>query len=819
MERELSYKTIIDNLTIEEKVSLLSGRDIWSTKTVDRLGIQCIYLSDGPNGIRKQTGKADHLGLNASLPATCFPSASALANSWDEELEEEVGEALGREARSFNVNVLLGPGLNVKRNPLCGRNFEYFSEDPYLSGKMAAAYIRGVQKAGAAACPKHFAVNSQENWRMVNNSVVDERTLREIYLTGFEIVVKEGKPKCIMTSYNKINGVYANENKHLLQDILRDEWKFDGAVVTDWGGSNSHTAGVEAGSSLEMPGTAGDSDRELLKAVRENRISERVIDERVDEILSLVLNAEHGTEKFHVEEHHDIARRAAERSIVMLKNDDGILPLKPETAVGIVGEFAEHPRYQGAGSSRINPTKVDVPLEIIKEFPINVSGYAKGYSRNGNVAAELVEEACALAAKSEVVLVYMGIPESGESEGMDREHMRLPRGQAVLLEELARINRNIVVILSAGGMVEMPWDKYCKGLLHCGLGGQAQAGAVLRVITGKVNPSGKLSETCPYIYEDSPAAKYWHRDIYTSEYREGLYVGYRYYETAEKPVKYPFGYGLSYTKFEYSRLAVNKDGVSFTVTNTGGVDGFETAQLYVGNSGETVFSPSKELKGFKKVYLKAGEKARIKIAFDDKTFRYFDSVSGGWKTQQGIWKIMVGASVADIRLEGELNVDGNGAGICVNSEPEIAYDRTKFASYYSGNVTDVPDGEFEALLGNIPRGERRDKGGKLKSDDPICEMYRAKSIAARLVFKIIKICKDRGGKKDPPDLNILFIYNLPFRGIAKMMNGMVSMEMTDAVLTIVNGRFLRGMKALIIGAVKNRKRIKKYYEGGSYEEK
>lgn len=660
---------LLSKLTLEEKAALLSGKTVWETRDIPRLRIPSIFLSDGPHGIRKQAGTGDHLGLNESLKATCFPTAATIANSWDEELGEEIGRALGEEAVSQNIHVLLGPGLNIKRSPLCGRNFEYFSEDPYFAGKMAAAYVRGIQSQGIYACPKHFAVNSQELRRMAMNAVIDERTLREIYLTGFEIAVKEGGAKAIMSAYNQINGEYANENRQLLVDILRNEWGFDGIVITDWGGSNDHVKGVKCQSNLEMPAPGLDSAREILYAVEDGKLTIEELDLCVDELLDAVLTLSGEGQReskmsgqtagFDVTAHHELARRAAAESIVLLKNEDSFLPLKPKTKVALIGDFAIEPRYQGAGSSMVNPTRVDSMAELIQGYDLQLVGVKMGYSRTGEADAAMKKEALDLAGQAEVVLYCFGLDEISESEGMDRNHMRVPQNQIELLEELVKVNPHIAGIMSAGSSVEMPWHYCCKAILHGYLCGQAGAGAMLDVLTGKVNPSGRLNETYPVKYEDTPAFRYFPSTERNSEYREGLFVGYRYYDTSGARFQYPFGYGLSYTEFTYSDLDVDESGVSFTLENTGAMDRAEVAQLYIGMPNGKVFRPKKELKGFRKIFLKKGEKKRIRIAFDDKSFRFWNVKTGQWETEGGESQIMIGACVADIRLTGTLVVRGN----------------------------------------------------------------------------------------------------------------------------------------------------------------
>lgn len=588
-------KKQLQALTLEQKCALLSGAGTFTTRAYQKAGIPAITLSDGPNGVRKQAGAADHLGLNPSVPATCFPTAATVACSWDPALGEQIGQAMGEEAAAQEVAVLLGPGLNTKRSPLCGRNFEYFSEDPYLSGKMAASYVRGIQSNGISACPKHFAVNSQELRRMASDSVVDERTLRELYLTGFEIVVKEAKPKTIMSSYNLINGTYANENRHLLMDILRGEWGFDGAVVTDWGGSNDHALGVQNGSTLEMPAPGGDAVRELMQAVQSGKITEADVDARLDELLTLVFDTHAAVQShsrtFDADAHHALARRAAAESIVLLKNENDLLPLAEGAKVAVIGDFAQTPRYQGAGSSAVNSIKVDTFLDCLKESGLASVGFAPGFDRQGKPDAAKQAEAVALAQKAEVVLLCLGLDEIKESEGLDRGDMRLADNQIELLKAVQQANPNTVVVLSAGASLETPWLKHCRTLVYGALGGQAGAGAMLDVLTGKVNPSGKLAETWVNAYVDTPAKDNFAGPGRMVQYREGLYVGYRYYQTAGVPVAFPFGYGLSYTSFAYSNLQAASNGVTLTVTNTGKRAGAEIVQLYVANPGQKCSAP------------------------------------------------------------------------------------------------------------------------------------------------------------------------------------------------------------------------------------
>lgn len=786
---------LLKELTLEEKCALLSGAETFKTRGMPQHGIPQIWLSDGPHGLRKQAGESDHLGLNPSVPATCFPTASAVANSWDTALGEEIGAALGEEAAAQEVSVLLGPGLNMKRNPLCGRSFEYFSEDPYLAGKLAAGYIRGIQSKGVAACPKHFAVNSQETRRMASDSIVDERTLREIYLTGFEIAVKEGHPRSIMSSYNLVNGTYANENKHLLMEILRGEWGFDGAVITDWGGSNDHALGVKNGSTLEMPVPGGDSVRELLAAVENGKISESDIDARLSELLPLVFDTKAALDaaprEFDAAAHHALARRAAEESLVLLKNEGSLLPLAAGTKVAVIGDFAKNPRYQGAGSSMVNSTQVDVLLDKLIDSELNVIGYQQGFDRHGKPDAALQKSACELATQADTVILCMGLDEIAESEGLDRSNLRLAQNQVDLLQAVAAVNPKIVVVLYSGSVVETPWLDNCQALLYAALGGQAGAGAVADALAGKVNPCGKLAETWPLTYADIPSAADFATRRKTVEYREGLYIGYRYFTTAEKAVRFPFGYGMSYTTFAYSDMAADEQGVSLTVTNTGSVAGTEIVQLYIAKKNSELFRPTKELKGFARVTLAPGEKQRITIMLDDKAFRFWNVKANRWEIEGGEYELLVGASVEDIRLCEKITVHGT-----ATVHP---YEDRGLACYYKGDVLRVSDADFEKLLGHpIPKGKT-----KIDRNLTLGELNHARSPLGWLVWLVLTILLDVSYKRGKPDLNILFQYNMPLRALAKMTNGAISMGMVDGIVMELQGFWILGLVRVIYEAIKN----------------
>ena len=780
----------IERLTLRQKADLLTGKDFWETLDIAEEGIPSLFLSDGPHGLRKQAAKADHLGFNASIPATCFPTAAAMANSWDDALGEKLGEALGEEAASMGVNMLLGPGACMKRNPRCGRNFEYFSEDPYLAGKMAAGYIRGIQKSGVSACVKHFACNSQEERRMVSDSVVDERTLREIYLTAFEIAVKEGGANAIMSSYNKINGTFADENEHLLKDILRGEWGFDGVVVSDWAGCNNKVASTKAGSDLEMPACRYGAD-DIVKAVENGSLDIKYVDECVARVLKLIekTTAHEAGKPFDKEAHHALARECARESIVLLKND-GVLPLNKDLKVAVIGDFADKPRYQGAGSSVVNPTRLDTVLNEIKANGVKISGYCKGFERYGKRNKKLLKKAVKLAKESDVAVLFMGLDEFSEVEGLDREHIKLPYNQTELYHSVTATGKKVVVVLSCGSAVTTDWAQRANAIVYAGLSGQAGAGAVWDVLEGKVNPSGKLAETFPSPYDPCASASHFPGKEMTVEYREGIYIGYRYFATAGVKVAYPFGHGLSYTTFEYSGLNVSDGGVSFIIKNTGGVDGAEIAQLYLGKDNAKVFRPAKELKGFKKVFIKAGESVTVNIPFDDKTFRYFNVLTGKWETEGGEYKIYIGASSADVRLEG---------GITRGGTTELyPYSPEKLPSYYSGKVSAVKDEEFSVLLGReIPESGYdfyKKRRMVITENSTVADLRYSRRWVGRAFSGIIRFaiafCYKTGHKVNANTM-VMGVLHQPVRGLAKY--GRMSRRKMEGLLLMFNGHFFKGL--------------------------
>lgn len=793
----MNVKEILSQLTLEEKAALVQGKTMWTTWNIPRLDIPSIFLSDGPHGLRKQAGPADNLGLNESIPAICFPTAAAMANSWDPALGEELGRYLGEEAAANDVNVLLGPGLNIKRSPLCGRNFEYFSEDPYLAGKMAAAYIRGIQSTGVAACPKHFAANSQELYRMCSDSVVDERTLREIYLTNFEIAVKEGAPKTIMSAYNRVNGTYANENRDLLLDTLRGRWGFDGFVMSDWGASNDHVEGVRNGSALEMPAPGLDSAMTLVEAVRSGKLSEADLDARVEELLRVVdatsAPVAAAPKELDRRKLQEMAKRCAAESVVLLEND-GILPLQQGTRVAVVGEFAQRPRYQGAGSSLVNPTQVECLLDSLKGKGPRLMGFAKGYSYESETPdLELIQEAVQISAGAEVVLLCIGLDDRSEVEGQDRKHLELPESHTALLHALSRVNPNIVLVLSGGAPFKMPESKLFRAAIHGYLSGQAGGPAMADALTGAVNPSGKLSETWPLELSDTPCHSYYPGTGLTCEYREGLYVGYRYYDTAGVPVRYPFGYGLSYTTFAYSDLTADARRVRFTLTNTGAMDGAEVAQVYVSCKDSRIYRPKKELKGFAKVFLKAGESREVEIPLDDKAFRYFDVHTGNFEIEGGEYEISVAANVSDVKLRAAVQVEGTAA-------PQAR----ALPAYAAANIKQVSDEEFAALLGRpIPDSRRTGPTGE---NDPLSRLGEAKGALARGLYKVLKKKMDN----DPADGMMLYVFHMPLRSIAKTTGGLISENMVKDILDISNGHGFTGLCRLISHSFSDKKKMKAY---------
>ncbi|MFJ8353501.1 glycoside hydrolase family 3 C-terminal domain-containing protein [Bacillus paramycoides] len=668
MKRDI--KKIISQMTLEEKASLCSGLDFWNTKGIERLGIPSIMVTDGPHGLRKQAEGADHLGIYNSIPSTCFPSAVGLASTWNKELINQVGVALGEECQAENVGVLLGPGANIKRSPLCGRNFEYFSEDPYLSSQIAANHVKGVQSQGIGTSLKHFAANNQEHRRMSVDAIVDERTLREIYLASFEDVIKEAQPWTVMSAYNKINGEYASENNYLLHDILKDEWGFEGFVVSDWGAVNERVESLANGLELEMPSSFGIGEKKIVAAVNGGELSVEKLDQAVERLLNIIFKAyDNQLENavYSKDAHHQLAREVASESMVMLQNEDSILPLKKEGTVAVIGGFAKQPRYQGGGSSHINPTKLESILEEIE----TVSGektnilFAQGYDlASDDIDGNMINEAKKAAERADTAVLFVGLPDRYESEGFDRKHLQMPENHVQLIEAIAEVQSNIVVVLSNGAPIEMPWIGKVKGILEGYLGGQALGGAIADILFGDANPNGKLAETFPKVLSDNPSYLNFPGEGDKVEYKEGVFVGYRYYDTKNIEPLFPFGFGLSYTNFEYSNLSIDKKEIKDTdtvsvrvnVKNTGSTVGKEIVQLYIKDVESTMIRPEKELKGFEKVALQPGEEKTVSFTLNKRSFAYYNVELKDWHVETGEFEILVGKSSKEIVLHDSLYV-------------------------------------------------------------------------------------------------------------------------------------------------------------------
>lgn len=781
----MNIKQIISEMSLQEKIAFCTGADFWRTKEMPRLGVPAIKMSDGPHGLRCQEGEADMIGVNKSLPATCFPTAVTAGATWNRDLYAAEGEAIGQEALAAGVSVVLGPGCNIKRNPLGGRNFEYISEDPYFAGKMAAAFVRGQQHTGVSSSLKHFAANSQEYKRQNGDSQMDQRTLREIYLAAFEIAVKEGHPRTVMCAYNKINGVHCSDSKELLTDILRTEWGFDGMVVTDWGALNDRIQGFQAGCDLNMPGGSRFMERATLEAVRNGTLSEADIDASVGRILQLVEKAQQAkTPSVDWDAHHTLARTIAEQGAVLLKNEDGILPLASSRLV-LIGHMAKEMRYQGTGSSHINPTKLVNLTDAMPDAP-----FVDCCDAQGNVTEEALLEAVQAAKTHEIAVVVAGLPEIYESEAFDRAHMGLPEGHNRMIEAVATANPNTVVVLLGGSAMELPWADQVKAILYMGLPGQAGGQAIENLLTGKANPSGKLTETWPFSYSDVIS-----RDTFgkrNAEYREGIYVGYRYYDKVEKPVRYPFGHGLSYTSFAYSDLKVDGRTVRVRVTNTGAVKGAEVVQLYVAPPKDGLFRPEKELKGFDRVELEPGESKTVEFSLDDRSFAlWYD----GWRIPGGTYGICIGASSRDIRLNAEIEVPGEA----------VSAPSWQAGSWYETLAGEPSRDEWECLMGQPVPIQPEPKKGQFTMDNSCLEM-KDSSLIMKIQYKVTEhiIAKDYGGKKDLNDpayrMTLICATDCPMRAVITNSSGSMSDSMAEGLLHMANGRYLKGLKCLCFPA-------------------
>lgn len=790
---------IVKKMTLEQKAAFVSGYNYWNLESAPELGLPQIMITDGPHGLRKQNkdkSASDGIGLGNSVPTTCFPPAATSSCSWDEELLKAEGEAMGEECLAEQVSTILGPGTNIKRSPVCGRNFEYFSEDPLLAGKCSAAVINGVQSKGVGTSLKHFACNSQEAFRMVLNEVIDERTMRETYLPAFEIAVKESQPWTIMNSYNRINGVYASQNEWLQEKVLRGEWGFEGLLVTDWGASVDRIPGLKAGTDLEMPSSGTLNTKRIIEAVKDGTLDEAVLDARVDNVVNLIVKSKPALEKKHTYDkkaHHSIAQKIAEGSMVLLKNDDSILPLKANQKVAVIGEMAKAPRFQGAGSSVINPTMLSNAFDELTALGVDIT-YAQGYYKSSPTKKEkktriddetLLEQAVAAAKNCDVAVVFVGLTEEFEGEGYDREGIEMPANHNALVSAVAKANPNTVVVLAGGSVIRMPWINEVKGLLNSGLGGQASGGAVANILTGKVNPSGKTSETYPLTFEDNPTFGNYPGGPVTSEHRESVYIGYRYYDAANKEVLFPFGYGLSYTTFEYSDLKLSSNDikdtdtvtVSFKIKNTGAMDGAEVAQIYVADKESTIYRPVKELRAFKKVFIKAGEEAEVSLELSKRAFAYYNVELGDWHVESGEFDIMVAASSRDIRLTQTINV--------TSTVDAVVPDYRASAPNYYNNVAGITRDDFAAVYGELPSPEI-DPNKKI---DIYCCLNDARHTkwGGRLCGLIEKIMSGMGSDANGDGKMLAAMATqIPVRNFIAMSMGAFSPAQAEGLLKMLN---------------------------------
>ena len=787
----MKNKEILEKLTLEEKADLCTGKDFWHLNGVERLGLPSVTVTDGPHGLRLQDPNGDKTGLLNSVPATCFPTAATTACSWDRELMYRMGQAMGEECLKENVSVILGPGVNMKRSPLCGRNFEYFSEDPLLAGELAAGLIGGIQSKGVGTSIKHFAVNSQEKRRMTMDSVIDERALREVYLTAFEIAVRKSQPWTVMNAYNKVNGTYCSDSDYLQNKILRDEWGFEGLVVTDWGAANDRVKGLKNGNDLEMPSSGGYNTRKICDAVRNGTLDEKYLDLAADRMLTLIEKSKKvlGDYTYDIQEHHKLAAEICANSLVLLKNENNTLPLSKEKTVAVIGEMARAPRYQGAGSSLINPTKITDAFDGLLEEGYKVT-FAPGYFKKKDELNEvMVKDACNIASKADAVLLFIGLTEEYESEGFDRGHINLPHSHNRLLEEILRVNENVTVVLSGGAPVAMPWIKKVRAVINGYLGGQASGKAIAQVISGKVNPSGKLAETYPLSENDVPCCNYYPGTGLTAEHREGIYIGYRYYDTAEKEVLFPFGYGLSYTQFEYSELKLSaeriKDTDTLTVTckvkNIGDRDGAETVQLYVRDCESTVFRPSKELRDFAKLYLKKGEEKEVSFTLSERAFAYYNININAWHIESGDFEVLIGASSRDIRLTAKVEVISSAEGVQVPDYRESA------PCYYGADVKNVPDKQYRALLGRDIPPKYIDTAEKITMLNSLGDAEH--TLWGSRIITLIDTAVSKIADPDDPNSGMMknMALEIPIRNFVTMSQGVFTEKMAEGLLMLLNG--------------------------------
>ncbi len=813
---QIDYKYILSKLSMDEKIALCSGSTNWLTEPNEKNGIPAVWVSDGPHGLRKEKMTKGVNVMQESEKATCFPPAVSLASSWDKNIALMVGDAIADEAKALQVTTVLGPGVNIKRSPLCGRNFEYFSEDPYLAGRIGAAWVHGVQQKSVGTSLKHFIANNQEYIRMSIDSIVDERALREIYMPAFEHIVKTEQPTTVMSSYNKLNGTYLSDNKRILTDVLRDEWGFKGIVVSDWGSVNSRPAGIKAGMDLEMPTCKGMNDIHIKNAIESGEVTEEELDTIALRMIKFAYESKANEVTDFVadfDKSHQVALEASLSSAVLLKNESDTLPLKKSAKIAVIGKLAQKIRYQGAGSSHINTTQVVSFVDALKENNADFE-YADGYSLKGTgYNKKLIEKAVETAKGKDTVVVFVGLTDAYESEGYDRKHMNLPDSHNILIEELLRINKNIVVVLSCGSPVKIgAWEKHVRAILNMYLPGQAGGTACYQLLFGDRNPSGKLAETFPLKNHHNVVANYFPMGPRCVQYRESIFVGYRYFDTVGKAVQYPFGFGLSYTKFEYSdlKLSSNKinEGDTLTVTfkikNIGKCAGAEIAELYVGDKVSSVYRPSKELKGFDKVMLDIGEEKTVELTLDSRSFSYYNTAINDWHIESGEFDIMIGASVDDIRLQSTVDV------VSANPDAPIPDFKTLAPVYYdiaNGKETNcIPSEQFEAILGaELPNNEPYKKG-ELTFNNSIGQ------IAITPLGKFVSRCVALGSKimsrdSENPEMIVNSAQDMPLRSASAMTGGLLPFESLQGFVDMLNGK-KGGMKRFING-IKNRPRTKK----------
>ena len=783
----MDIRETLKQMTLEEKIKLCSGLNFWETRAYEKYGIPSFFMCDGPSGLRKQEmeRETDMLGINNSRPSTCFPAAVTTSNTWDRELLYQVGRAIGEEARDQKVGVVLGPGVNIKRNPLCGRNFEYFSEDPYQAGILSAQFIKGMQSEGVGCSIKHFACNSQEKSRLSSDSIIDERTLREIYLKAFEIAVKSADPATVMSAYNKINGVHCSDSKKLLNDILREEWGFKGLVMTDWGGMNDRILAFEAGNDLMMPGGSDYMEKEVAEAVKSGKLSQEDVDRCCERVIALALKANEVLKeeyKADYKKHHDLAVRVAESGAVLLKNDNHLLPLKKGSKILIAGNMAKKVRYQGAGSSHINPVELHEPIEYLKDYD-----YAQGCDDYGDTTDAMLKELGEKAKEADAVVIFAGLPDRYESEGFDRDDMKMPKGHIRMIEAAARANRNTIVVLLCGSAVECDWADEVSSILYMGLSGEGTAEAVNDLLFGKANPSGNLSESWPYHYEDVVSSDSYGKTR-DALYMEGIYVGYRYYDKAKKEVRWPYGYGLSYSSFELRDFRVEGSEVSVNITNTSNIEGSEVVQLYIGQKDPILHRPVKELKHFEKVFLKPQETKNVSFTLKDEDFALWDD---GFKKVKGSYLIEVGTGSRQICFEEMIEVDGE----------TVEAPAWQKGSWYENFEGKLSQSEWEKLLGKKYESSKLIKG-QFTMENTVEEM-KDYSLIMKIMYKAVEktIAKGFDGRidYDNPDFKMMMNSSAgsPIRSL--QISGGIRGGIMEGMVEMANGHLLKGILKMIRG--------------------